>query len=104
MKGIDAFLCYKIGNLKKCIADSYCFDLAGPSKRQLTARVVEEKNGEFRVEFTPSDVGSHLVDVTIGGAKLVGGPLVAKAYNSSLIRVTDVTNGVVGQPCQFKGK
>lgn len=76
----------------------------GPLKRQVTSRVVEEKSGEFRIEFTPNDVGSHLVDATIGGNKVTGGPLVAKAYNSSLIRVTDVGSGVVGQPCQFKGK
>lgn len=64
----------------------------------------EEKPSEFRLEFTPTEVGSHVVEVSIGGTKLVGGPLLAKVYNSSQIRVTDVANGVVGQPCQFKGK
>jgi filamin len=64
---------------------------------------VEEKGGEFRVEFTPTEVGSHLVEVSVAGQKLPAGPLVAKVYNSALIRVTDVGSGVVGQPCQFRG-
>ncbi|XP_068086528.1 filamin-A isoform X1 [Anabrus simplex] len=76
--------------------------IISPSKRPVTARLVEEKGGEFRVEFTPTEVGSHLVEVSIAGQKLPAGPLVAKVYNSSLIRVTDVGSGVVGQPCQFR--
>lgn len=56
------------------------------------------------MEFTPTEVGSHLVEVTIAGQKMPGGPLVAKVYNSALIRVTDVGSGAVGQPCQFRGK
>lgn len=82
----------------------FSFFFSGPSKRPIISRVIEEKNSEFRIEFTPSEVGSHVVEVNIGGVKLIGGPLIAKVYNSALIRVTDVTNGVVGQPCQFKGE
>lgn len=70
----------------------------------LESSIVSEGNGLFRVEFTPSDVGSHVVEVSVGGEKLPGGPLVAKVYNSSLIRVTDVASGVVGQPSQFRGQ
>lgn len=58
----------------------------------------------FRIEFTPNEVGSHLVEVSLAGEKLAAGPLVAKVYNSSLIRVTEVGSGVVGQPCQFRGE
>lgn len=70
----------------------------------MTGRVFEEKPSEFRLEFTPTEVGSHVVEVNVNGTKLLGGPIIAKVYNSGLIRITDITNGVVGQPCQFKGK
>ncbi|KOC70769.1 Filamin-A [Habropoda laboriosa] len=75
-----------------------------PSKRNTPARIDEEpgRPGEFRVEFTPVEVGSHLVEVTIAGQKLPAGPLVAKVYNSSLIQVTDVPSAVVGHACQFR--
>lgn len=42
--------------------------------------------------------------VSIADDKLAADPLVAKVYDSSLIKVTDVGNAVVGQQCQFKGK
>ncbi|XP_017765388.1 PREDICTED: filamin-A isoform X1 [Eufriesea mexicana] len=75
-----------------------------PSKRHIPARINEEsgRSGEFRVEFTPIEVGSHLVEVTIAGQKLPAGPLVAKVYNSSLIQVTDIPSAVVGHACQFR--
>ncbi|XP_049948482.1 filamin-A [Schistocerca serialis cubense] len=82
--------------------DDIDIQIISPSKRPVAARLVEEKGGEFRVEFVPTEVGSHLVEVSIAGQKLPAGPLVAKVYNSALIRVTDVSSGVVGQPCQFR--
>lgn len=42
--------------------------------------------------------------VSIADDKLAAGPLVAKVYDASLIKVTDVGNAVVGQQCQFKGR
>jgi len=50
------------------------------------------------------EVGTHLVDVSVAGHKLGTGTLLAKGYNSALIRVTDVSDAVVGQPCQFRGQ
>ncbi|XP_046603545.1 filamin-A [Neodiprion virginianus] len=75
-----------------------------PTKRHIAAHIDEEpgRPGEFRVEFTPTEVGSHLVEVSIAGQKLPAGPLVAKVYNSSLIQVTDVPSAVVGHACQFR--
>ncbi|KAJ8683635.1 hypothetical protein QAD02_019427 [Eretmocerus hayati] len=75
-----------------------------PSKRQIGARIEEDpgRKGEFRVSFTPQEVGSHLVEVSIAGQKLPAGPLVAKVYNSGLIQVTEVPSAVVGHACQFR--
>lgn len=42
--------------------------------------------------------------VSIGEDKLAAGPLVAKVYDASLIKVTDIGNALVGQQCQFRGK
>lgn len=83
---------------------SFLTRCSGPSKRNLPTSIFSEgSNGVFRIEFIPTEVGSHLIDVSVAGDKLIGGPLVAKVYNTSYIHVTDVKNGVVGQPCQFKG-
>lgn len=85
--------------------DSATISISSPSKRQLSSRLVDGSSSQVhRVEFNPSEVGSYLIDISVDGHKIQGSPFVAKAYDSSLISVTDVTNGAVGQPCQFRGK
>ncbi|KAG8281178.1 hypothetical protein J6590_063971 [Homalodisca vitripennis] len=84
------------------MAQSTIYYVTGPSKRAVHSSVVSEPGGVYRVEFTPTEVGSHLIEVTVAGEKLPAGPLLAKVYNAALIRVTDVASGVVGQPCQFR--
>ncbi|XP_073846086.1 filamin-type immunoglobulin domains fbug isoform X6 [Musca autumnalis] len=75
----------------------------GPNKSKLNARVTHEAaNGAARIEFVPTEVGTHVIEASINGTKISGGPLIAKVYDSSLIQVTDVNGGVVGQPCQFR--
>lgn len=56
------------------------------------------------VEFVPTEVGTHIIEVTVNGDKLPSGPLIAKVYDAGLIQVADVSGGVVGQPVQFRGK
>lgn len=97
---------FKYIPLLLCFCNMYIIKyIVAPSKRHIPARIEEEsgRTGEFRVEFTPTEVGSHLVEISIAGQKLPAGPLVAKVYNSSLIQVTDVPSAVVGHACQFRG-
>lgn len=87
-------------NRGECVAT-----VLSPSKSKVNARITNEAaNGAMRIEFIPKEVGTHIIEASIGGTKLTGGPLVAKVYDSSLIQVSDVNGGVVGQPCQFRGK
>ena len=78
--------------------------ITSPTKRHLSSRIVEGGGNIHHVEFNPSEVGSYVVEISINGDKLQGSPFIAKAYDSSQIRVSDVTNGAVGQPCQFRGR
>ncbi|XP_037956587.1 filamin-C isoform X2 [Teleopsis dalmanni] len=74
-----------------------------PNKSKLNARVTHEAaNGAARIEFVPTEVGTHIIEASINGTKIAGGPLIAKVYDASLIQVTDVNGGIVGQPCQFR--
>lgn len=76
-----------------------------PSKRSVPARVLPgNRTGVQSVEFVPTEVGTHVVEVSIDGEKLPSGPLIAKVYDAGLIQVADVSGGVVGQPVQFRGK
>ncbi|KAJ6643067.1 Filamin-B, partial [Pseudolycoriella hygida] len=85
-------------NKGECVAN-----VLAPSKSKVNARITHEAaNGAMRIEFVPKEVGTHIIEASIGGTKLVGGPLIAKVYDAGLIQVTDVNGGVVGQPCQFR--
>nr|XP_023019237.1 filamin-A isoform X3 [Leptinotarsa decemlineata] len=74
-----------------------------PSKRVVPARVQPgNRTGVQSVEFVPTEVGTHVVEVSVNGEKLPSGPLVAKVYDAGLIQVADVGGGVIGQPVQFR--
>lgn len=75
----------------------------GPAKRPVSYQLTESGENVYRVAFVTTEVGSYVVDVAVSGQKVQGSPFIAKAYDAGLIRVSDVPNGVVGQPCQFRG-
>ena len=77
--------------------------LLGPEKRHIPHKVVDSGNGVFRIEFTTVEVGSYVIDVTVTGLSVPNSPLIAKSYDASLIKVTDITDGVVGDLSTFRG-
>ena len=75
-----------------------------PTKKTVPSTVSSgDKHGVFNVEFVPVEIGTHFIEVSIDGEKLVASPLIAKVYNTSLITVSEVQNGLIGQPVQFQG-
>ena len=80
-----------------------CF-LLGPEKRHIPHKVVDSGNGVFRIEFTTVEVGSYVIDVNVSGLSVPNSPLIAKAYDATLIKVTDITDGVVADLSTFRGK
>ncbi|XP_066943284.1 filamin-A isoform X1 [Macrobrachium rosenbergii] len=76
--------------------------IVSPAKRPVSYQLTESGEDVYRVAFVTTEVGSYIVDVAVSGQKVQGSPFIAKAYDAGLIRVSDVPNGVVGQPCQFR--
>ncbi|XP_068231445.1 filamin-A isoform X3 [Palaemon carinicauda] len=76
--------------------------IVSPAKRPVSYQLTESGEDVYRVAFITTEVGSYIVDVAVSGQKVQGSPFIAKAYDAGLIRVSDVPNGVVGQPCQFR--
>lgn len=75
----------------------------GPEKRpNIPYKVVDEGNGRFRIEFTTVEVGSYVIDVTVKELTVPNSPLIAKAYDAGLIKVTDIQDGVVGDLSTFR--
>ena len=81
------------------------FSRIGPEKRpHIPYKVVDEGNGKFRLEFTTVEVGSYVIDVTVNGLTVPNSPLIAKAYDAGLIKVTDIQDGIVAELSTFRGK
>ena len=49
-------------------------------------------------------VGSYVIDVTVSSLSVPSSPLIAKAYDATLIKVTDISDGVVGDLSTFRGE
>ena len=86
------------------VCDFICLSLCiGPEKRpNIPWKVVDEGNGRFRIEFTTVEVGSYVIDVTVKELTVPNSPLIAKAYDAGLIKVTDIQDGVVGDLSTFR--
>jgi len=77
-------------------------NIISPEKRHIPHKVVDSGNGVFRIEFTTVEVGSYVIDVNVSGLSVPNSPLIAKAYDASLIKVTDITDGVVADLSTFR--
>ena len=74
---------------------------SGPSHKSLTAVLTGDPNNGYQVEFTPTEVGDHAIDVKVGGSSVPGCPFLVKAYDSKNVRISEITSGTVGKPIYF---
>ncbi|XP_059081072.1 uncharacterized protein LOC131878933 [Tigriopus californicus] len=78
-------------------------NIISPEKRpRIPNKIVDEGSSRFRIEFTTVEVGSYVIDVTVSGLTVPNSPLIAKAYDAGLIKVTDIQDGFVGELSTFR--
>ncbi|XP_048246440.1 filamin-B-like isoform X6 [Haliotis rufescens] len=63
--------------------------ITSPSGSEIPCRL-SKKGHVCRAEYTPLEVGQHMIDVYFAGTRLQGSPFVSQAYDPSLVRITDV--------------
>ncbi|XP_067668832.1 filamin-A-like isoform X1 [Haliotis asinina] len=63
--------------------------ITSPSGSEIPCRL-SKKGHVCRAEYTPLEVGQHMIDVFFAGTRLQGSPFVSQAYDPSLVRITDV--------------
>jgi len=79
-------------------------DVAAPSGKDITVRVVEADPIGFHLDFTPLEVGPHTLRIIYGGQCPVVEPLTLMAYDASSIKVMGVKDGMVDcRPSKFTG-
>ena len=62
------------------------------------------EKGFLKAEFVPVEVGPHCITVTIADIEIAGSPFVCEVYDTSKVRVSQLSNAVVGKPCEFEGR
>ncbi|MCL4126989.1 UNVERIFIED_CONTAM: hypothetical protein GTU68_013228, partial [Idotea baltica] len=81
--------------------DQLNVSIVSPSRHEIEPNIVALGDGKIKVEYTPSEVGDHALEIRVGGVLVPGAPFLVKAYDSNKVKVTDVTSGVVAKPVYF---
>ncbi|XP_023932625.1 filamin-C [Lingula anatina] len=76
--------------------------VTGPNGVIVPSKLIDNRNGNYKVEYVPNEVGSHQLDILFGGQPIVGSPFLAKAYDPSAIRVTKLPDGHIGKTVEFE--
>ena len=58
----------------------------------------------FNVEYTPTEVGRHRIDVKYADANIMGSPFYPEVFDASLVRVGNIPIGIIDQWVYFDGE
>ncbi|CAG2102208.1 unnamed protein product, partial [Medioppia subpectinata] len=75
--------------------------ILGPTHKTLRAVLNGDPQNGYQIEFTPTEVGDHAIDVKVGGSSVPNCPFLVKAYDSKNVRISEITSGTVGKPIYF---
>lgn len=75
-------------------------EITAPSKRTVPYNI-RRMTGGHTVEYIPTEVGDHRIEVKYGDSEIDGSPFTAKAYDTHAIRVSRFADGLVGKPVEF---
>ena len=78
--------------------------ITAPSGSTVPARVSGSPGGDFHIEYQPNEVGRHKVTIRYADVDINGSPFFPEVYDTSLVRVGKIPDGVVGKPVHFDGK
>jgi len=72
-----------------------------PSRKIVPSSIEAVTDYRYSVEYKPTEVGDHSIDIKYADLPIHGSPFVVKAYDRTKVRVTDVNTGVVGKFVYF---
>ena len=73
--------------------------ITSPSGKNVPANITYS-NGCF-CEFTPQEVGPHVIAIEHCGYPINSSPFVIKSYDTKKVKVSPATSGSIGKPVQF---
>lgn len=48
--------------------------------------------------------GTHTIDISYADHSITGSPFISKGFDASKIKISKISNAIVGLPVQFQGK
>lgn len=79
----------------------HSISILGPGNKSLATTVTGDPSSGFKVSFTPSEVGDHLIDVKVAGDSIPPCPFMAKVYDAKNVKISDINTGSVSKPVFF---
>ncbi|XP_078312685.1 filamin-C-like isoform X3 [Crassostrea virginica] len=75
--------------------------IIAPNGNRIPARIMSQADGSFKVEWTPTSIGRHTVEVQYAGRQIDGSPFYVDVFDLALIRVEHFKQGGVDQRASF---
>ncbi|RUS75786.1 hypothetical protein EGW08_016447, partial [Elysia chlorotica] len=76
--------------------------ITAPNGENINARLVQQADGDYKVEWTPQVPGRHSIQVLFGGQQVSGSPFYIDVFDIHKIRVNNFHNGNVNETAGFK--
>ncbi|KAH9509018.1 hypothetical protein Btru_048614 [Bulinus truncatus] len=76
--------------------------ITAPTGENIPARLLQQSDGDYKVEWTPNKPGRHSVDVMYGGQQIHGSPFYIDVFDIHKIRVNNFFHGNVNEKAGFK--
>jgi filamin len=73
----------------------------GPSKHTCHMQVINNRDGTWKVNYIPTEVGETFIDIFLGDELVGGSPFKVNIFDISEIHVSTIDGGVVGHLVTF---
>jgi len=75
--------------------------VTSPNGEQVPAKIVQQPDGDYKVEYSSKYTGRHTVEILYAGQAIMGSPFYVEIYDPNKIRVEGVSSGTVGEEITF---
>jgi len=75
--------------------------ISDPYSVSVSPILTETRPGLYRVEYRPTKLGTHSIDITVGGRPIPSAPFKCEVFDPQSVRVTDIGPIEIGTECSL---
>ena len=76
---------------------------ADPDGNHIQAKVINNQDSTWKVEFLPTEIGEYYIEVFYGNQLVAGSPFKSNVFDPSHIKIVPCLHGIVDQIAKFEG-